>query len=50
MRIWGHRFILVGYLCCTIAAWMLVRKPGRAGFQLLAVGSTLQLIGGFLQH
>jgi hypothetical protein len=34
----------------TIAAWMLVRKPARAMFQLLAVGSTLQLIGGLLQH
>lgn len=50
MRIWGHRLILVGYLCSTIAAWMLVRKPERAGFQLLAVGSTLQMIGGLLQH
>jgi hypothetical protein len=32
MRIWGHRFILVG--CFT---WF-------------AVGATLQLVGGLLQH
>jgi hypothetical protein len=25
--IWAHRFILVGYLCNAIAAWMLVQNP-----------------------
>jgi hypothetical protein len=50
MRIWGHRFVLVGYLCTAVGAWMLVKKPAKAGFLWLAVGSTLQLIGGLLQH
>ena len=50
LRIWGHRFILVGYLCTAIGGWLLVRKPGRAGFVWLATGATLQLIGGLLQH
>jgi hypothetical protein len=49
-RIWGHRFILVGYLCSAVGAWMLVRRPARIGFVCLGVGATLQLIGGLLQH
>jgi hypothetical protein len=50
MRIWGHRFILVGYLCSAIGAWMLVKKAGKPGFTWFAMGTTLQLIGGLLQH
>jgi hypothetical protein len=50
MRIWGHRFVLVGYLCSFVGAWMLVRRPEKLGFMWLAVGATLQLIGGLLQH
>jgi hypothetical protein len=50
MRNWGHRFVLIGYLCTAIGAWLLARKPNRVGFICLAVGSTLQLIGGLLQH
>jgi hypothetical protein len=46
----AHRFVLLGYLCSAIAAWMLVRKPARPGFLWLATGATLQLIGGLLQH
>jgi hypothetical protein len=46
----AHRFILVGYLASAIGAWMLVRKPTRAGFLWLAIGATLQLLGGLLQH
>jgi hypothetical protein len=29
---------------------MLVKKPARAGFVWLAVGATLQLVAGILQH
>jgi hypothetical protein len=29
---------------------MLVKKPARAGFFWLAIGATLQLTGGLLQH
>jgi hypothetical protein len=47
---WGHRFVLAGYLCSAIGAWLLVRKPSKAGFVMLAVGSSLQLTGGMLQH
>jgi hypothetical protein len=50
LRIWGHRFILIGYLCMAVGSWMLVRKPTRAGFIWLSLGATLQLIGGLLQH
>jgi hypothetical protein len=50
LGIWGHRFVLVGYLCIAIGAWLLVRKPAKAGFLLLGVGATFQLIGGLLQH
>jgi len=47
----AHRFRLVGYLSTTIGAWMLVKKPtGRAGFVWFAIGATLQLVGGLLQH
>ena len=46
----GDRFLLVGYLCGAVGAWMLVKKPAPAGFAWLAVGATFQLIGGFLQH
>ena len=49
-RLWAHRFILVGYLLSAVGAWMLVKKPARSGFVWLAVGATLQLIGGVLQH
>jgi hypothetical protein len=49
-RLWAHRFILVGYLVSAVGAWMLVKKPARSGFVWLAVGATLQLIGGLLQH
>jgi hypothetical protein len=49
-RLWAHRFILVGYLLSAVGAWMLVRQPARSGFVWLAVGATLQLIGGLLQH
>jgi hypothetical protein len=42
--------VLVGYLCSAVGTWMLVRKPEKAGFRWLAVGATLQLIGGLLQH
>ena len=48
--IWAHRFILVGYLCNAIAAWMLVRKPARAGFLWLAIGCTLLLLGSVIQQ
>ncbi len=48
--LWAHRFILVGYLLSAVGAWMLVKKPTRSGFVWLAVGATLQLIGGQLQH
>jgi hypothetical protein len=47
---WGHRFVLVGYLCVAAGTWMLVRKPARSGFVWLAAGATLQLVGGVLQH
>jgi len=50
LRIWGHRFVLIGYLCSAIGAWMLVRRPTRTGFLWLGVGATLQLVGGLLQH
>jgi hypothetical protein len=47
----GHRFVLAGYLCTAIGAWVLVRnRAGRAGFIGLAIGTTLQLVGGVLQH
>lgn len=46
----AHRFILVGYLCNAIAAWMLFRKPARAGFLWLAIGCTLLLLGGIIQQ
>jgi len=47
----AHRFILVGYLSSAIGAWMLVRRhTGGAGFVWFAIGATLQLIGGVLQH
>lgn len=49
-RLWAHRFILVGYLLSAAGAWMLVKKPARSGFVWFAVGATLQLIGGLLQH
>jgi hypothetical protein len=29
---------------------MLVKKPARSGFVWLALGATLQLIGGLLRH
>jgi hypothetical protein len=48
--VWAHRFILVGYLLSAVGAWMLVKQPARPGFVCLAVGATLQLIGGLLQH
>lgn len=47
---WAHRFLLLGYVCVAVGAWMLVKKPVRAGFVWLAIGATLQLIGGVLQH
>jgi hypothetical protein len=47
---WPHRFMLVGYLCSAIGAWLLVKKPARAGFVWLAIGTTLQLIGALLRH
>jgi hypothetical protein len=50
LRVWAHRFVLVGYLLAAVAAWMLVRKPARSGFVWLAAGATLQLIGRLLQH
>jgi hypothetical protein len=50
MRIWGHRFVIVGTLCSAIGAWMLVRKPAKAGNVWLATGLTMQFIGAFLQH
>jgi len=47
----AHRFILVGYLASTIGTWMIVKnRTGQAGFVCFAVGATLQLIGGLLQH
>ena len=46
----AHRLILVGYLCGAIGGWLLVRSPRRAGFVYLALGATLQLVGGVLQH
>jgi hypothetical protein len=49
-RVWVHRIILVSYLCGAVGAWMLVKKPARAGFAWLAIGATLQMIGGLLQH
>jgi hypothetical protein len=48
--IWAHRFILVGYLCNAIAAWMLFRKPTRTAYLLLATGSTLLLLGGIIEQ
>jgi len=50
MRIWGHRFILLGYLCTTVGAWLLAKKPAKAGYAGSAVGATLQPRGGLLQH
>lgn len=47
---WAHRFFLLGYLFVAVGAWMLVKKPARPGFVWLAIGATLQLIGGLLQH
>jgi hypothetical protein len=47
---WAHRFRLVGYLAAAIGAWMLVKKPARIGYAWFAIGATLQLIGGVLQH
>ena len=47
----AHRFMLVGYLSTTIGAWVLVKnRGGRAGFVWFAIGATLQLVGGLLQH
>ena len=47
----AHRFVLVGYLATTLGAWLLVKSPtGRPGFVSFAIGSTLQLLGGLLQH
>lgn len=47
----AHRFMLVGYLSTAIGAWMLVKSStGRAGFVWFAIGATLQLVGGLLQH
>ena len=46
----AHRFMLVGYLSSAIGAWMLVRRPARAGYVWFAAGATLQLVGGLLQH
>ena len=48
--VWAHRVSLIGYLCNAIAAWMLVKKPARAGFLWLAFGCTLLLLGGLLQE
>jgi hypothetical protein len=48
--IWAHRFILIGYLCNSIAAWMLVRKATRAAYVLLAIGCTLLLLGGAIEQ
>lgn len=42
--------MLLGYLCTTVGAWMLLKKPAKAGYAWFAVGATLQLIGGLLQH
>jgi hypothetical protein len=50
IRVWGHRFILFGYVVAAVGGWMLVRKPSKAGFIALSIGATLQLIGGLLQH
>lgn len=47
---WPHRFFLAGYLCVAVGAWMLVKKPARAGFVWLAIGASLQLVGRLLQH
>jgi hypothetical protein len=49
-RMWAHRFTMVGYLLSAVGAWMLVKKPARSGFVWLALGATLQLIGGLLRH
>lgn len=50
MRIWGHRFVIVGCLCSAVGGWMLVNKPSKAGNVWLATGLTLQFVGAFLQH
>lgn len=50
IRIWGHRFVLVGYVVAVIGTWMLVKKPTKAAFTALAMGATLQMVGGLLQH
>jgi hypothetical protein len=49
-RLWAHRLTLVGYLLSAVGAWMLVKRPVRSGFVWLAVGATLQLMGGLLRH
>lgn len=41
---------LLGYLCAAVGAWMLTKKPAKAGYAWLAVGATLQLIGGLIRH
>jgi hypothetical protein len=47
----AHRFILVGYLASAIGAWMIVKnRASPVGFVSFAVGATLQLLGGLLQH
>jgi len=47
----AHRFMLVGYLATAIGAWVLVKNhTGRAGFVWFAIGASLQLVGGLLQH
>jgi len=37
-------------LCTVVGAWMLVKKPAKSGYAWFAVGATLQLVGGLLQH
>ena len=49
-RMWARRFTMVGYLLCAVGGWMLVKKPARSGFVSLALGATLQRIGGLLRH
>jgi len=48
--IWAHRFILIGYLCNAVAAWMLFRKPTRVAYLLLSIGCTLLLLGGIIEQ
>ena len=46
----AHRLMLAGYLANAIGAWLLFRNPARSGFLTLAIGTTLQLVGGVLSH